>query len=84
MTQHEPAIAAVSQPLKESGHFSRPVLRNKGAPSVSCAIDFWLDPDVRSVTVGTARQFEKPGVGIGKATSESPCRFEGLAFDVVE
>jgi hypothetical protein len=81
-------LVAIYQPVgraREGGrYFACAELRKIGEPSAAYAVDFWLDPDARSVTVGTTRSLEHPRAGTGKAASESPCRFEGLAFDVVE
>jgi hypothetical protein len=81
-------LVAIYQPVgraRETGrYFACAELRKIGEPSASYAVDFWLDPDARSVTVGTTRSLEHPRAGTGKAAAESPCRFEGLAFDAVE
>jgi hypothetical protein len=81
-------LIAIYQPVgraREDGrYFACAELRKMGEPTASYAVDFRLDPNARSVTVGTARLIEIPRAGTGKAASEPPCRFEGLAFDVVE
>lgn len=81
-------LAAIHQPvgrLREDGrYFACAELRKIGTPTTSYAVDFLLDTDTHSVTVGEARPFEIPHAGSGKATGESPCRFEASAFDVVE
>lgn len=81
-------LVALYQPVgraKEDGrYFACAELRNIADEGASYAVDFRLDPDARSIEVGTIRQIEDPHADRGKATSESPCRFEGSAFDVVE
>jgi hypothetical protein len=81
-------LVAIYQPVgraREDGrYFACIELRKKGAPAASYAVDFWVDPDARSVTAGAARSFEHPPAGNGKAAAEPPCRLEGVAFDVVE
>lgn len=81
-------LVAIHQPvgrMREDGrYFACAELRKIGTPSASYAVDFKLDPDANSVTVGTAHPFEIPHADGGKATTESPCRFEASAFDVVE
>jgi hypothetical protein len=81
-------LVAIYQPVgraREDGrYFVCAELRNMGAAPAFYAVDFWLDQDAGSVTVGTARPFENPRADAGKPTSEPRCRLEGLAFDVVE
>lgn len=81
-------LIAIYQPVgkhRESGrYFACGEFRKIGTPSASYAVDFFLDPDAHSVSVGKAHQTEIPHAGGGKATAESPCRFEASAFDVVE
>lgn len=81
-------LAAIHQPVgrfREDGrYFACAEFRKFGTPAASYAVDFLLDPDAHSVTVGTTHPFEIPHAGSGKATPESPCRFEASAFDVVE
>jgi hypothetical protein len=81
-------LIAIYQPvgrIKENGgYFVCAQLRNKGNPAAVYAVDFKLDPDARSVSVGTALLQENSGVDNGKPAPEPGCRFEGLAFDVVE
>jgi hypothetical protein len=81
-------LVAIYQPVgrsKEDGrYFACAKLRNIGVAPAFYAVDFWLDQDAGSVTVGTAHPFENPRADGGEAASEPHCRFEDLAFDVVE
>jgi hypothetical protein len=81
-------LVEIYQPVgrdKENGrYFVCAELRKIGAPAASYAVDFWLDPEAGSVSVGNTRHFENSRAGDGKAASEPRCRFEGFAFDVVE
>lgn len=81
-------LIAIYQPVgrmkEDGGYFVCALLRNKGNPAAVYAVDFKLDPDARSVTVGTAHLQENSGVDTGKPAPEPGCRFEGVAFDVVE
>jgi hypothetical protein len=59
-------------------------LRNIGTPPAVYSVDFWVEPDTGSVTVGAVHPFDSPRADSGQSASEPHCRFEGLAFDVVE
>lgn len=81
-------VVAIHQPAgrfrEGGGYFACIEFRKLSAPAASYAVDFLPDPDAHSVTVETTHPFEIPHAGSGKATPESPCRFEASAFDVVE
>jgi hypothetical protein len=81
-------LVAIYQPVgrsKEDGrYFTCAELRNIGEPGAFYAVDFWVQSDARSVHAGSARPIENSRAGGGTARKESPCRFEGIAFDVVE
>lgn len=81
-------LVAIYQPVgraKSDGrYFACAELRNKGGADAFYAVDFWLDPDARSVKAGTARPIENPRAESGKPASEPRCRIEDLAFEVVE
>ena len=82
------ALVAIYQPVgrsQEDGrYFACAELRNIADDGASYAVDFTLDPDARSVEVGTVRKIQSPHADRGKSTSESPCRREGVALEVVD
>jgi hypothetical protein len=81
-------LLAIHQPVgrnQEDGrYFACVALRKKGDPVAAYAVDFWVDPDAGSVTVGNVRFFESPRADDGNAAARPPCLLEGIAFDVVE
>jgi hypothetical protein len=81
-------LVAIYQPVgraKEDGrYFACAELRNIANDGASYAVDFKLDPEARSVEVGTVRQIQDPHADRGKSPSESPCRREGITLEVVE
>ena len=81
-------MEAIHQPVgrahEDGRYFACVALRKKGDAAAAYAVDFWLDPDAGSVSVGNARLYENPRVEDGKAAARPPCHFEGIAFDVVD
>jgi hypothetical protein len=71
--------------LNEDGrYFACVEFRKIGSRTAFYAVDFRLDPKTGSVEVGSVSPHENPLADDGKAASEPRCRFEGLAFEVVE